>query len=318
MIGLIERIGKTIGGAGFAATLLSMLVFGTAAVGALVLVPPAHEGLGAFAADFRTWCFGWDPATGSWEWGYIITFIAQPIGLSAAIFFVWWEPLGEMWRDRKRTVAVAASVGMLIVGCAGAGFAASADIDTSRRTEELPFPERALRTSVPAKDFTLTAHDGSKVTLSDLRGKTVLLTAVYAHCPHTCPMIVLQTRRVLAELSPRERANLVVLGVTLDPEKDDVASLAEMAKLQRVEAPGFRLLTGDKDDVEYVLDMYGFQRTRDPETGVIDHASMWVLVDREGKLAYRLTRGERRKEWLRKGLQALLAETTAGGVDSAR
>ena len=58
-------------------------------------------------------------------------------------------------------------------------------------------------------------------------------------------------------------------------------------------APLYNLVTGEADEVERVLDDMGVARQRDPETGIIDHASLFILVDRDGKVAYRLGLGER-------------------------
>ncbi|MNC96767.1 hypothetical protein D3C83_142260 [compost metagenome] len=60
--------------------------------------------------------------------------------------------------------------------------------------------------------------------------------------------------------------------------------------------------------MESTLDALGVARTRDPETGVIDHANLFVLVDRDGRVAYRFTLGERQERWLVQALRLLLAE----------
>ena len=59
---------------------------------------------------------------------------------------------------------------------------------------ELPFPAEALRISQRAPAFRLTDQSGQPVDLAALRGSVVVLTAVYASCPHTCPLILAQAR----------------------------------------------------------------------------------------------------------------------------
>ena len=54
-----------------------------------------------------------------------------------------------------------------------------------------------------------------------------------------------------------------------------------------------------------------FSATRNPRTGVIDHANLFLLVDRSNHIAYRFTMDPRHRAWLRSGLRSLLTETHA-------
>jgi protein SCO1/2 len=47
---------------------------------------------------------------------------------------------------------------------------------------------------------------------------------------------------------------------------------------------------------------------RDTDTGLIDHANLFILIDREGRVAYRFTLGERQQDWLGNALRLLLGE----------
>ena len=57
-----------------------------------------------------------------------------------------------------------------------------------------------------------------------------------------------------------------------------------------------------------VLTRLQFSATRDPRTGLIDHANLFLLVDRRGDIAYRFTLDPRHRAWLREALRALLRE----------
>ena len=65
---------------------------------------------------------------------------------------------------------------------------------------------------------------------------------------------------------------------------------------------------GESAEVESTLDRMQMARERDPETGVINHANLFLLIDREGRLAYRLGLGERQQRWLVSALRVLLRE----------
>ena len=57
-----------------------------------------------------------------------------------------------------------------------------------------------------------------------------------------------------------------------------------------------------------VLDHYGFSRTKNLETGIIDHTNLFILVDRAGKIAFRFSLGEVQEAWLEDALRLLIAE----------
>jgi len=170
------------------------------------------------------------------------------------------------------------------------------------------FPARELRTANEPPPIRLTDQAGQPVDLAALRGKVVMLTAVYATCPHTCPIIMAEAKRVVAALSPNQRADLAVIAVTIDPAHDTPEVLARFADMHGLESPLWHLVTGEVSEVEQTLDRMGIARTRDPGTGVIDHANLLMLVDRGGRLAYSFTMGPKQEPWLRAALKQLLAE----------
>ena len=51
-----------------------------------------------------------------------------------------------------------------------------------------------------------------------------------------------------------------------------------------------------------------------PATGVVEHANLFLLVDRGNHIAYRFTLEPRHRAWLRAALRSLLAEPDAGPV----
>jgi protein SCO1/2 len=269
----------------------------------------APTGSSAFVDEFRVWCLGYDPATGRSQWSYVMAMTVPQALLAGAVALLWWPPLRAMCR---RPVAMARHAGAAaaLVAVAAAGFAALVGEPASG---ELPFPAEALRTAHPAPDLLLTNQLQEPVDLSALRGKVVMLTAVYASCPHTCPLVLAQSKRAVAALTPEEREELRVVAVTLDPERDSPEVLAQVARIQHMSAPLYNLVTGDAEAVERVLDAMGVARHRDPETGLIDHTSLFILVDRDGKVAYRLGLGDRQERWLVSALRVLLRERTETG-----
>lgn len=299
-LGAIERFFT---GWRFPALVLGVLGLFAAAVGAVLAIPPSETGLGAFALQFRVWCFGAADG-GGMPLGPIVATCGEVLVLMVIVGVLWRRQLADQWRARRAAYGPMLGVSAGLVALLAVGFATL--------VEEVPatqgLPAHALRTELPSPRFTLTDQDGEPVALEGLRGRVVLVTAVYASCGLACPRILGQAKRAVAALGDAERDGLTVLGVTLDPVRDDVAALQRMAKAQRVEAPLYRLLTGEPAEVNRVLDALNVARARDEKTGVIDHVNVFILVDRQGRIAYRLGLGEEQERWLVDALRLLLAE----------
>jgi protein SCO1/2 len=284
----------------FAAFVLALLATWELALIAVAFVPaPAH--VADLVGELRVWCLGVDPATGHMSAGYAAAILAEAPLLALLVAALWWRPLLALGR-----------LGLLRWGGAGAGLVvAAAALVVARapaRADELPFPADGLRTALPAPSFRLVDQDGARVGLADLRGRVVLVTAIYARCGATCPMILAEIRALVATLADADKARMTIVGITLDPEHDDPQALARIAAEKGVGAPLVRLLSGPPAEVEAALDGLQVARRRDPETGAIEHQGLYLLVDPAGRIAYRLAPGPSQERWLRAALDVLLAE----------
>jgi len=305
----IEAIQGFLIGGGFPVFTISLLACWEVFLIGMLLVPPSPSAFGSFAEDFRIWCFGYDPATGRTEWAYVMAMLVPQLMMGGFIALFWWEPLREILRVPKRAAVHIGLAGLVVAGST-LGFAYS---NSTPATGELPFPAEAIRTAFDSPELSLVNQEGSLVDLDALRGRVVLLTAVYASCGHTCPLVLSQTQAALAEFDPVDLEDLSVVAVTLDPANDTTEVLAALADGYGLEAPLYNFVTGPSPEVERVLDDMQVARTRDPETGVIDHANLFLLIDREGRVAFRLGLGERQKVWLTTALRILLKEQRATG-----
>lgn len=271
---------------------------------ALLLLPADATALGAFAEGFRVWCFGLDPRTGEMSLGRIAASFGEPLVLGGVIALVWWRTLGEVAR-RPCAALPAAAAGLALVLASATVLLVVGRADA---TTPQAFPGERIRTAVPAPAFSLVDQDGATLDAASLRGRVVVMTGVYASCGNTCPMILAQARRVVAALTAEERAEVTVVAVTLDPWRDDRKALAALAAAQQVAAPAWRLLTGEPARVEATLDAMGITRKRNAETGAIDHANLFLVIDRAGLVAYRFTLGDLQERWTLDALRSLVAE----------
>ncbi|MFU8805637.1 MAG: SCO family protein [Bradymonadaceae bacterium] len=297
---------ETFSGWRFAAFTLVLLFFFELLLIALISIPSGESGLGLFVRDFKTWCFNYDPATSTMDWFYVVVMLTQPLLMGAMITYVWFEPLRDAIRHHRGSFALVSGVALISVMLIGGVFAILGPTDSA--TGQYPFPAERLRTSMEPPAFSLTNQDGDTVTLDQLLGKVVVLTGVYATCNGACPVIMTKLKRVTTQFAPEDLENLAIVAITLDPESDGQEELTDMARRHGVSAPLYNLVGGEAAPVNDVLDKLSISRVPNKETGEIDHSNLYVLIDIEGRIAYRLSLGDRTTEWLHTALSVLLAE----------
>jgi protein SCO1 len=133
-----------------------------------------------------------------------------------------------------------------------------------------------------APEFTLAGSDGRELKLATLRGKLVLLAFGFTQCAAVCPTTLATLAQARRELGTAG-ADVQVVFVTVDPERDDAARLK--AYLAAFDA-GFVGATGQPDAMARMRQAYGVTATKVAMSGgyAVDHTSSVFLVDRQGRL----------------------------------
>lgn len=132
-------------------------------------------------------------------------------------------------------------------------------------------------------DFTLTSINGN-VSLSDFRGKIVLIYFGYTFCPDICPGTLGNVAQALRDMGAKAE-DVQLIMVSLDPERDTPEKLAEYMNHFH---PSFIGITGSKEQLDEVASLYGiyYQKNEGSSaTGyLIDHTATLLVLDREGYL----------------------------------
>lgn len=156
----------------------------------------------------------------------------------------------------------------------------------------------------PGGPFTLKGQNGS-VSLSDFRGKLVVLYFGYTSCADICPTAMSLIASALRQLPAEERSEIRGVFVTVDPERDTAAIASTYASQFD---PSFTGLTGSVDEVRTIAARYGAQFKKVPlrsEMGyAVDHSSATYVINRQGVLVRVLKHGCGSKDIL----EALRAE----------
>ena len=147
-----------------------------------------------------------------------------------------------------------------------------------------------------APDFTLTTQQAQTASLSDFRGKLVVLYFGYTSCPDVCPATLVEINNALEELGEKSEVVQVIM-VTVDPERDTPQKLAEyLAHFN----PDFIGLTGSPEQIAEAAALYGIYLGKNEGSDAIDylvdHTATLMVIDQEGYLKLIVPFGTTAKE----------------------
>jgi protein SCO1/2 len=146
------------------------------------------------------------------------------------------------------------------------------------------FHGTVIQSPEPSFDFKLNSADG-EVSLSDYRGKIVLVYFGYTFCPDICPATLANVGQALRSMKESQADEVRLIMVSLDPQRDTPEKLAEYVGHFH---PSFIGITGTDEKLAEVTSLYGIFYEKSPgstaETYLIDHTATLLVIDREGYL----------------------------------
>jgi protein SCO1/2 len=145
------------------------------------------------------------------------------------------------------------------------------------------FHGTVIQSPEPSFDFNLTSSSGD-VSLSDYRGKLVLIYFGYTFCPDICPATLANVGQALRDLGT-QADDIQVIMVSLDPERDTPEKLSKYVGQFH---PSIIGITGSKEQLDEVTSLYGIfyqiAEGSDATGYLIDHTATLLVLDREGYL----------------------------------
>ena len=106
----------------------------------------------------------------------------------------------------------------------------------------------------PATPFELKNQLGQSVSLSDHKGKVVLLTFLYTRCPDVCPLVASQLRDTY-KILVGDGTDVAFIAVSVDPERDTVEAAYEFSETWGMTA-NWDFLVGDRNELARVWSAY--------------------------------------------------------------
>lgn len=150
-----------------------------------------------------------------------------------------------------------------------------------------------LTGTVFGKPLTLTDHTGKLRSITEFKGKVVILFFGYTHCPDVCPTTMSDLKQAMKLLG--EKSDQVqVLFVTVDPERDTQAVLAQFVPSFD---PRFIGLRGTQAEVAANMAEYKVYAAKVTEPGkdgyTMDHSAGLYVFDQKGAPRIYLSYGQK-------------------------
>ena len=250
---------------------------------------PTPPGDDSWIAVAQAACFGSLPGGLPAVQGWMMLTLA-PLMLLVTLLAAFHADLRQVLPLLRRSRAWRGLALLLAVcGVVEVGFAA-ARVERAARIAAVSFaptPREALpddypRAADPVPPFSLVDQRGGVTDESWFHGAPTVVSFVFAHCQTVCPVLLQTLALAASELGPDTRLCVV----TLDPWRDTPGTLAGVTASWPL-PPGARLLSGEPDAVAGWLDRMGVARERDLRTGDVSHVPLVLVLDAEGRIAYR-------------------------------
>jgi cytochrome oxidase Cu insertion factor (SCO1/SenC/PrrC family) len=123
---------------------------------------------------------------------------------------------------------------------------------------------------------------GATVPLDAQRGRPVIISMFYGTCPAACPLLIEDLQALERALPERVRAQVRVLLVSFDPERDGPAVLAGLAERHEVDPARWTLASASVGDARELAAALGIRYRVRLQDGGFDHTSSLVVLDGAG------------------------------------
>lgn len=167
-----------------------------------------------------------------------------------------------------------------------AGLARVFLMDEAERVERLPVLDTL------GGDFELQSTLGRRASLSEFRGKVLLIGFGFTHCPNVCPAMMARYRATLTELGA-DATQVQPIFVSLDPERD---SIDVIGKYVAQFHPSIVGMTGNQRELEEVTARFKVYAEkiagRNGEPYSLAHSGHIYLLDRQGRVRAMFGEGE--------------------------
>jgi protein SCO1/2 len=188
--------------------------------------------------------------------------------------------MGMNWRLASRlSVITCAVLVCIIILLVQRHPAPASQVNTTTDTSTTSGLQGTDLGSTPAPDFRLTDQFGKQVSLSDLKGKPVVVTFLYTHCPDICPLTAEKLHTALQGLGAQSQ-QVGVIAVSTDPKRDSVAAALNFSQAHNMQN-AWHYLVGTRAELSPVWSDYHIYAQSGLQDA-ISHSTGIFIIDKQG------------------------------------
>jgi protein SCO1 len=127
---------------------------------------------------------------------------------------------------------------------------------------------------------------GEQRTLASLAGRVQVVAMVYTHCSYTCPRIMMDMKRIEAQIAETHPEGVGFVLISIDPERDDPARLAHFAESTRLDPDRWTLLSAPDGDILELATVLGIRYRREGPADFA-HSNSILVLNEGGEVIFR-------------------------------
>jgi cytochrome oxidase Cu insertion factor (SCO1/SenC/PrrC family) len=188
-----------------------------------------------------------------------------------------------MTRPVTWLAGVALTAVLAVAGCSASGSPPASPAGSSASAAAEENPNLDLGTSLgnkAAPDFRLVNQFGQPMSLSQFRGRVVMLSFEDSECTTVCPLTT-QSMVLAKELLGKAGKSVQLLGVDANPDAIKVSNVLAYSRVHAM-TNQWDFLTGSAAQLKAVWKAYGI--AVQIESGNIDHTPALYVIDQQGTL----------------------------------
>lgn len=167
----------------------------------------------------------------------------------------------------------------ILAGC-GSSTKAKKPAAVSQKTQ---FEGAVATPPKPAPALALRDSTGRPFDLARLRGKVVLVTFLYVHCPDVCPLITGNLHTTVKQLGP-QASKVQLVAVSTDPRGDRPPAVKKFLAAHQV-TDEMRYLIGSKPELGKVWKAWGIVSKPSKSTpDQVEHSALIYGISASGKI----------------------------------